>query len=62
MTFTIKCPYCKGRQGIEINLQEYGEGSKYYDCQHCLECFEVKLRANAVKIEGKHEQEKAKHL
>jgi transposase-like protein len=53
MIIRVKCPYCKGGQGIEINLQEYEEGSKYYDCQHCMECFEVKLQANAIRIEGR---------
>jgi transposase-like protein len=52
MIFTVKCPYCKGSQGIEVNLKEYEDGSKYYDCQHCMECFEVNLLAKTKQIEG----------
>lgn len=45
MIFTVKCPYCKGKQNIEIDLKDYSGRKIYYDCEHCLECFEVVIKA-----------------
>lgn len=52
MYVTVKCPYCKGRQQIDIRTDEIENGNKYYDCQHCLESFEITVKATAKQING----------
>lgn len=50
MFYDVKCPYCKGNQNIEIDLRDYSEGRVYYDCEHCLECFSVVLKATTQQL------------
>lgn len=44
---TVKCPYCKGKQEIDLDIEAYEKGNKYWDCQHCLECFEIVVKVTA---------------
>ena len=43
--YRVTCPYCKRRQSINGTVDEI---NKYYDCEYCLETFEI-----IIKLSGK---------
>lgn len=58
MYLNVKCPYCKGKQEIYIDLVKFENGYKYFDCLHCLDVFEVELKAVSKWVDTAAEQEK----
>lgn len=50
MEFIVKCPHCKGKQKIDINLEKYEQGYKYYDCQLCLDVFEFVINIQTKEL------------